>query len=151
MFTWGLSGCIGGHHVARSNTFSEQLAIVSPHDESGGRFDGVRLSPGFGVLYRHGYSDETADWEACGGFFGSEPEHILEVSQSMAFKLVVQSDFDLVLGVIDPEGELTCWDDASISNANVSLSHRYEPGRYEVRVGSSLQQTTHSYRLVLSE
>jgi hypothetical protein len=64
---------------------------------------------------------------------------------------VVQSESQLVLGVKSPDGTTTCWDEDSIANANVSLEYQFEPGRYEVWVGSREAESTHTYRLVLSE
>ena len=131
--------------------FSPQLAVASPHDEPGGQFDGASLSPGFGVLYINGYTQEGAQNDGCGGFFGDEPEHLLEVGFAMSLKLVVQSSEELVLGVQSPDGTLACWDEESLSNLNVSLEQHYQPGLYQVWVGSSEQATSHAYRLVLSE
>ena len=131
--------------------FSPQLAVASPHDEPGGYFDGASLSPGFGVLYLNGYTQEGAQNDGCGGFFGDEPEHLLEVGYAMNLKLVVQSLEGLVLGVQSPDGVLNCWDEDSSSNLNVSLEQHYQPGVYRVWVGSTEQATSHAYRLVLSE
>ena len=148
----GWIGCIGGRaYLGHNPTFGQQIAIVSPHDEAGGRFDGARVSPGFGILYRNGYTDEAATNENCGGFFGREAEHIIEVDYAMSLKLVAQSESAVVLGVVDPDGSLTCWDEDSISNANVSLERAYMPGQYEVWVGSTERHTSVAYRLVLSE
>ena len=147
----GLFVACGGSHYESSRPFEQQLAVISPHDEPGGRFDGAQVSPGFGILYINGYTSETASAEGCGGFFGEEPEHVLEVDFTMDLKLVIQSSDDLVLSVVGPDGSMTCWDQASLSNANVSLAQRYEQGRYDVFVGPTEWHTTSAYRLVLSE
>lgn len=146
------AGCVGrGAHLEREPTFDDQLAVMSPHDEGGGRFDGARISPGFGVLYLNGYTATEPEDPRCGGYFGEEPEHVLEVDSSMTIKLVVHSDDDLALAVRSPDGEWRCWDDESRSNANVSLEAAYLPGSYEVWVGPRRAQTHASYRLVISE
>ena len=132
--------------------FQEQSAVVSPHDEEGGRFDGASVSPGFGILYLHGYTSEVAGRLACGGYFGEEPEHVLEVNYAMQVKLVLHTDDEgLVMGVKGPDGVLSCWDEGSLSNANVSLTREFAPGRHEVWVGSARRDTSSAYRLVLSE
>ena len=146
------NGCtLGVTHYEPPPRFRPQLAVPSPHDEPGGYFDGASLSPGFGVLYMNGYTREGALDGACGGFFGEEPEHLLEIGYSMRVKLVVQSTEALVLGVRSADGTLSCWDDESLSNQNVSLSQHFDPGVYGVWVGSTEQATSSAYRLVLSE
>jgi hypothetical protein len=147
-----VGSCIGASsYRAQGAGFGEQTSILSPHDEMGGRFDGARVSTGFGVLYRNGYTDELAEREGCGGFLGQEPEHVIELEQAMNLKIVVQASSDMVLAVVDPDGQVTCWDENSISNDNVSLERQFSPGRYEVWVGSQQRHTAHAYRLVLSE
>ena len=147
----GLLGACSSGIYRTSRPFERQLAVNSPHDEPGGRFDGASVSPGVGVLYLNGYTDELSADEACGGYFGEAAEHILEVRFSMNLKLVVQSSDDLVLAVTNPDGTLTCWDATSSSNENVSLDQHFEPGRYDIFVGPTRLQTTSAYRLVLSE
>ena len=133
-------------------SFEEQSAAVSPHDEEGGRFDGASVSPGFGILYLHGYTTEAAGHLVCGGYFGEEPEHVLELGYAMQVKLVLHTDDEgLVMGVKGPDGALSCWDEDSRSNANVSLTRDFSPGRHEVWVGSARRDSSSAYRLVLSE
>jgi hypothetical protein len=138
--------------VPRRHDFGGQLAVVTPEEAMGGRFDGAGLSPGFGVLYLSGYTATSPRREGCGGYFGEEPEHVLEVRSEMPVKLVIlESDGAVVLGVSGPDGSLSCWEEDSLSNANVALSQRYAPGRYEVWVGPRNPQTLATYRLALSE
>jgi hypothetical protein len=146
-----LSGCLSTSTFQRPPTFGEQGAVVSPHDEPGGRFDGARVSPGFGVLYLHGYTNEAVDQPACGGYFAEEPEHVLEVTHHVHLKLVINAEPGLVMGVKGPDGTLQCADEPGPMNANVALTADFDPGRYEVWVGEHQRHTSAGYRLVLSE
>lgn len=145
-------GCTpGAVRYERPDRFGSQVAVVSERDEPAGRFDGARLSPGFGMLYINGFTGEATDEPACGGFFSAEPQHILEIGYAMHIKMVLQAADAVALAVRSENGQLTCWDDDSLVNENVSLSYDYSPGRYEVLVGSVTNESTVAYRLVLSE
>ncbi len=145
------SGCRTASFEA-TRPFEDQLAIVSPQDEPEGRFHGARLSPGFGILYINGYTDERVTNEACGGYLGDRPEHVIELDYPMSLKLVLQSGAsdELVLAVSGPDGAMTCWE-PSAANQNVSLTTQYGPGSYSVWVGPRVPMTSSAYRLVLSE
>lgn len=146
-----VGACIGGTHIQPRPELGSQIAITSPHDEDGGRFDGARLSPGFGILYRNGFTSENVAEPGCGGYFADEPEHVLEIGYAMRLKIVVQSTAPLVMRVRSPDGVQHCWDADSASNENVALTLQFSPGHYLVWVGSEQQQTSTAYRLVLSE
>lgn len=151
--TFGMiaSSCFSQVTLVHDPEFGEQIAVISPHDETGGRFNGAHISPGFGVLYLNGYTSETGEPLDCGGFTSDEPEHIVEFDYPMTMKLVLQTEDNLVLGVTAPDGELTCGDPRSTTNANVSLTHAFESGTYSIWVGSQVEGTSSAYRLVLSE
>ena len=151
--TFGMisSSCFSQLTIQHDPEFGEQIAVISPHDEAGGRFNGAHISPGFGILYLNGYTSENGEPSDCDGFFADEPEHIVEFDYPMTMKLVVQTEDNLVLGISAPDGELTCGDPMSTTNANVSLTHAFGTGMYSIWVGSQAEGTSSAYRLVLSE
>jgi hypothetical protein len=146
----GMFACTAGQ-PRRSGGFGGQLAVISPHDEPGGRFDGARLSPGFGVLFINGYTPEGASRVQCEGYFGDGPDHLLEVSYAMSFKVVIHSADDLLLAVRGPGDNTVCGEPPSDLNENTSLTRNFEPGVYEIWIGSPRQHTSNAYRLVISE
>lgn len=146
----GMFACSGGL-PRRTGAFGSQLAVISPHDEPGGRFDGARLSPGFGVLFINGYTPTEASLVQCEGYFGDGPDHILEVSNAMSFKVVIHSEDDLLLAVRGPDNNTICGEPPSEINQNTSLTRDYQPGLYEIWIGSPREYTSNAYRLVISE
>jgi hypothetical protein len=146
-----LTGCLSGTYIEPRPQFGEPTAVSSPLDEEGARFNGARLSPGFGILYRNGYTSELATSAECGGFLGETPEHVLELGYAMQLKLSVHSEQDVAMKMVAPSGDEICGRRPSGINDNVWLSEYLSPGRYELWVGSTRPHTSATYRLVLSE
>jgi hypothetical protein len=146
-----LTGCLSGTYIQSRPHFGEPTAVSSPRDEPGSRFDGARLSPGFGILYRNGFTSEIVTQAECGGFLGDTPEHVLELGYAMQLKLTVHADNDVVMKVVAPNGDTTCGRPPSTANENVWFADYLAPGRYEIFVGSTRPHTSSVYRLVMSE
>lgn len=146
-----LTSCSGSQRMEQPPHFGVGTAIITPRDEAGGRFDGARLSSGFGILYLNGFTSGQTTQTACEGYVTEEPEHLIEVSYAMRFKLELHSEEDLVLAVLDPDGTWICGDEPSAINANVALTREFEPGTYEIWVGERRENTSTAYRLIFSE
>jgi hypothetical protein len=115
------------------------------------RFDDVQITSGFGILYLDGFTSDLSEHTACGASIGEYPDHLFQVNETIEFKLVLQTSFDLVIAIENEDGEMICGETTSAVNENITVTHTFEPGQYRLFVGRRDQSDSYLYRLILSE
>ncbi len=86
---------------------------------------------------------------SCNGFISEQPNHILVLDSFFEFlKLEVSSPSDTTMIVQGPGG-VWCNDDSN--DANPVIGGQWQPGKYNIWVGSYQENTKDNYQLSISD
>ena len=85
----------------------------------------------------------------CNGFISEQPNHILVLDSFFEFlKLEVTSPSDTTI-IVEGPGGVWCNDDSN--DANPAIGGQWQPGKYNIWVGSYQENTKDNYQLSISD
>ena len=85
----------------------------------------------------------------CNGFIDEKPNYILVLTNFFEFlKIEVDSQTDTTIIIRGPGG-VWCNDDSN--NANPAIEGQWQPGKYQIWIGSYQENTNNNYRLKITD
>lgn len=97
------------------------------------------------------YNDRNRSSDACGGYIGTEPNHVLTLNSAFDYlSIAVRSTEDTTLMVVDQSGAVYCYDDQD--GLNPVAEGDWQAGRYDIYVGNYASPNQYiSYIISFSE
>ena len=108
----------------------------------------LRGSSGGGVIAKEISQTENTATGFCDGYVRSQPNHVLKLESFFeSLRLEVESSADTTILVKGPGG-VWCNDDAS--SANPMIEGQWQPGTYQVWIGSYQADSNNEYRIKIT-